>query len=161
MAAATPIGTVSLSSSAQVGATYRDAASMASGSDGHWPTQDRVSSSASHGGLDARICAVADTSPSLRSTSAEYWAASAAGAVSGEPVHGGQGGQHRDGARPGGPAPNDAATAAPMDTPPTAIGPSRAALSSSSVAVDQAGPVAARGVTTTAPTSCRAPQNAR
>ena len=62
---------------------------MASGSEGHCPTHDRVNSSASHGGLDARICDVADTNPSLRSTSAECFAACAAGAVSGEPVHGG------------------------------------------------------------------------
>ena len=44
---------------------------MASGSAGHWPTHERVNSSASHGGLPARICVVAEASPSRRSTLAE------------------------------------------------------------------------------------------
>ena len=62
---------------------------MASGNDGHCPTHDLVSSSASHGGLEARIADVAATSPSRRSTCAEWRAACAAGAVSGAPVHAG------------------------------------------------------------------------
>ena len=51
---------------------------MASGSAGHWPTHDRVSSSANHGGLEALICAVADARPSRRSISAVWRAARAA-----------------------------------------------------------------------------------
>ncbi len=103
---------------------------MASGSDGHCPTQDRVSSSASQGGLDARICEVADTSPSLRSTVRRVPGGlrGRRGLRRARPRR--QGGQHRDRAA-GWASAQLTATAAPMDTPPTTMAPSRAALSSS------------------------------
>ena len=104
---------------------------MASGNDGHCPTHDLVSSSASHRGLEARIADVAATSPSRRSTSAECRAASAAGALSGAPVQAGSAASTAT-TCPGRDRAHAAATAAPMETPPTAIGSARAALSSAS-----------------------------
>jgi hypothetical protein len=104
---------------------------MASGKDGHCPTQDLVSSAASHGGLEARIAAVAAASPSRRSTCAEWRAACAAGAVSGAPVHAGSAASTAT-TCPGLAIAHEVATAAPMETPPTAIGWVRAALSSAS-----------------------------
>jgi hypothetical protein len=121
VAETTPIGTVSPSSSPVVGAMYLAASSIASGNDGHCPTHDRVNSSASHLGLDACICTVADTRPSRRSNSAEWRAASAAGAASGSPVHAGSAASTAT-TRPGFDSAHAAATAAPIDTPPTAIG---------------------------------------
>src|SRR6478609_1891300 len=100
---------------------------MASGSDGHCPTQDRLNSSASQAGLDARICEIADTSPLLRNPSADCLAAWAAGEKSGEPVHGGRAANTAT-ARRGCARAQLAATAAPMDTPPTTMASTRAAL---------------------------------
>ncbi len=133
---------------------------MASGSDGHCPTQDRVNSSASQGGLDARICDVADTNPSLRSTSAECLAACAAGAVSGEPVHGGNAANTATTCA-GWASAQLTATAAPMDTPPTTMAPSRAAFCSSETYPSISRSGCGAGATTTAPASCRAGANAR
>jgi hypothetical protein len=94
---------------------------------------------------------VADTSPSLRSTSAEYRAACAAGAVFGEPVHGGRAANTAT-ARFGLANAQLADTAAPMDTPPTAMAPCLAAWSSSSryPSISRSG--CGGGATTTAPT---------
>ncbi len=92
---------------------------------------------------------MADTSPSLRSTSAECLAASAAGAASGEPVHGGSAASTAT-ARDGWASAQLIATAAPMDTPPTAIAPSRAALSSSDTYPSISRSGCGGGVTTTA-----------
>ena len=110
---------------------------MASGSCGHWARHDRVSSSASHGGLDARICAVVAARPSARSWDAEYRAARAAGADPGAPAQAGSAASTAT-VCPGCASAHAAATAAPIETPPTAIGPSRAASSSArQIAGDQ------------------------
>ena len=111
----------------------------------------------------ACIWVVADTSPSRRSSCAEYRAASAAGAASGSPVHAGSAANTAI-TPPGCASAHSAATAAPMDTPPTAIGSGRTAramLSSSSryPAMSRCG--CGDGVTTAAPTSCSAGANAR
>jgi hypothetical protein len=133
---------------------------MASGKDGHCPTHDLVSSSASHGGLEARIAEVAATSPSRRSRCAEWSAACAAGAVSGAPVHAGSAASTAT-TWPGRDSAHAVATAAPMETPPTAIASARAALSSASRYPSMSRSGSGGGVTTTAPTSCRAAENAR
>ncbi|CPR12416.1 hypothetical protein BN971_03715 [Mycobacterium bohemicum DSM 44277] len=88
-----------------------------------------MSSSASHAGLEACIWAVVAARPSARSRSAEYRAASAAGAASGAPAHAGRAARTAT-VRPGWASAHAVATAAPIETPPTAIGPSRAASSS-------------------------------
>ena len=133
---------------------------MASGSAGHWPTHDRVSSSASHAGLEARIAAIADASPSRRNSCAEYRAASAAGALAGEPVHAGSAASTAT-ACDGWASAHDVATAAPIDTPPTAIGPRLAALSNSRRYPSMSASGSGAGVTTVAPTSCSAAEKAR
>ena len=130
----TPIGEVRPSSWPLVGATNRAASSIASGRVGHWSSHERVSSSASHLGLDACICAVVDTRPSRRRRSAECRAANAAGAASGSPVQAGSAASTAA-APPGWASAHSSATAAPIETPPTAIAngaAARAALSRSS-----------------------------
>ncbi|CAM4147267.1 hypothetical protein MYSE111917_13080 [Mycobacterium senriense] len=95
---------------------------MASGRWGHWAPHDRVSSSASQVGLDARIWVVVAASPSARNCDAEYRAASAAGAAPGAPAQAGSAASTAI-VRSGWASAQAAATAAPIETPPTAIGP--------------------------------------
>ena len=130
----TPIGTASVASSPLVGATYCAAsvhrvgqiAATARPTTGSTP-------SASHGRLDARICAVAGTRPSRRSSSADCRAASAAGArlAASRSTAGSAASTATTCAgvcqRPRGAPPRH-----PIDTPPTAIGGARAASSSAS-----------------------------
>ncbi len=125
-AAATPIGACSRRRSAAPGATNPAASSKAAGRSGHWRCQDRASSSASQGGLEARIAAVVADSPARRSSAAVYRAETAPGASSGAPVHGGRAASTAT-TSPGWSSAHPAATAAPSDTPPTTIGPSLAA----------------------------------
>ena len=94
---------------------------MASGRAGHCAAHDRVSSSASHAGLDACIAVVVGVNPSRRSSAADARAAWAAGAVWGSPVHAGSAASTAT-TFCGCDRAHAAATAAPIDTPPTAIG---------------------------------------
>ena len=100
---------------------------------------DRASSSASQAQLDAGRCAVVACRPSSRSCRAECCAATAAVAPSGAPVQAGSAASTatvRSGCRNA----QATATAAPIDTPPTAIGPPRGGVVQVlQVAVDQTG----------------------
>ena len=82
------------------------------------PRHERVSSSASHGGLDARICVVVAARPSRRSWAAVCRAARAAGADPGAPVQAGRAARTAT-ARSGWASAHAVATAAPIEIPPT------------------------------------------
>jgi len=88
-----------------------------------------VSSSASHGGLDAVISAVTASKPWARNCDAVKVALAAAGACVGEPVQAGSAARTAS-TRPGFTDAHSSATAAPIDTPPTRIRPCASAARS-------------------------------
>src|ERR1700733_10489436 len=133
---------------------------MASGNSGHWARHDRVSSSASQVGLDSRIRAVDAARPSARSWDAEYRAARAAGADPGAPAQAGSAARTAT-VWPGCASAHAAATAAPIEIPPTAMGPSRAASSKADRYPSTNRSGVGAGVTTRAPALRNGPENAR
>ncbi|CPZ06399.1 Uncharacterised protein [Mycobacteroides abscessus] len=122
-AAATAIGTLSARISAADGFTNAATSSIAWGRPGHCTAHERVSSAASHAGLLACIAAVTAASPSERKDSAVTRADTEAGESSGAPVHAGIAASTATVAS-GFCNAHVRATAVPMETPPTTMGPS-------------------------------------
>ena len=131
------------------------------GQRGHWPTHDRVSSSASQGGLDARIWAVAAASPSRAQLVRRMPRRQRGRRRPGWPGPGRQRGQHGDACDRDGPVPTRLPPRHRSTPRRRRSGPRGRRRPGRPVAVDQPVRAAAPGSPAVAPTSCKAAENAR